>query len=166
VIPPAPSTFSAWGMLSSDLRHDLVRTVLEPLSNTDATWAARQFEDMRNEMATRLPQVGAPFARRAVDMRYLGQIHTVTVELPDTKMWDQLRAQFDAAHKRAYGYAAADVPVELINLRLTLVVPIERSRVPALGRAKGTPALETRQIYSPATRTFVEYRVVQRDELG
>src|SRR2546422_1051828 len=36
VIPPLPSTFSAWGMLASDLRHDLVRTVLEPLETTDA----------------------------------------------------------------------------------------------------------------------------------
>ncbi len=35
IIPPAPSTFSAWGMLATDLRHDLVRTVLEPLERTD-----------------------------------------------------------------------------------------------------------------------------------
>jgi N-methylhydantoinase A len=165
VIPPAPSTFSAWGMLSSDLRHDLVRTVLETLTSTDAAWAARQFDDMSREMASRLPQVGVPVARRAVDMRYLGQIHTVTVELADTEMWDQLRAQFDAAHKRAYGYAAADVPVELINLRLTLVVPIERSRLPVLARASGDPAFETRRIYSPGAQTFTTYRVVQRDDL-
>ena len=66
VIPPAPSTFSAWGMLASDLRHDLVRTVLEPLSNTDAAWAARAIDDMRREMAARLPAGGradAPGAR-------------------------------------------------------------------------------------------------------
>jgi len=165
VIPPAPSTFSAWGMLSSDLRHDLVRTVLETLTSTDAAWAARQFDDMSREMAARLPQVGEPVARHAVDMRYLGQIHTVTVELADTEMWDQLRAQFDAAHKRAYGYAAADVPVELINLRLTLVVPIERSRLPVLARASGDPAFETRRIYSPGARAYTTYRVVQRDDL-
>jgi N-methylhydantoinase A len=143
VIPPAPSTFSAWGMLAADLRHDLVRTVLEALASTDSAWAARQFDDMNAEMVARLPQVGLPVVRRAVDMRYLGQIHTVTVELPDTAMWDQLRGQFDAAHKRVYGYAAADVPVELINLRLTLVVPIERSRLPQIGRAGKAPVLET-----------------------
>jgi N-methylhydantoinase A len=39
VIPPSPSTFSAWGMLATDLRHDLVRTVLERLDATDtARW--------------------------------------------------------------------------------------------------------------------------------
>jgi N-methylhydantoinase A len=153
-------------MLASDLRHDLVRTVLEALSSTDAAWAARQFADMEKEMAARLPQVGVPVVRRAVDMRYLGQIHTVTVEAPDPEVWDQLRAQFDAAHKRAYGYAAADVPVELINLRLTLVMPIERTELRAPGRVREAPAVETRRIYSPATRTFAAYRVVQRDDLG
>ena len=166
IVPPAPSTFSAWGMLASDLRHDLVRTVLEPLAGTDAGWAARQFDDMGREMAARLPQVGAPAVRRAVDMRYLGQIHTVTVELADTGMWDQLRTQFDAAHKRAYGYAATDVPVELINLRLTLVVPIEKSQLPRLGRICEEPAFGTRSIYSPATRSFVQYRVIQRADLA
>jgi len=89
----------------------------------------------------------------------------VTVELADTEMWDQLRAQFDAAHKRAYGYAAADVPVELINLRLTLVVPIERSRLPVLARASDEPSFETRRIYSPSAQTFTTCRVVQRDDL-
>ena len=59
-------------------------------SNTDAAWAARQFDDMSGRRWRRgLPQVGAPVVRRAVDMRYLGQIHTVTVELPDTAMWDR-----------------------------------------------------------------------------
>ena len=166
IIPPAPSTFSAWGMLASDLRHDLVRTVLEPLARTDAAWAARQFDDMATEIAAALPRLGAPVARRAVDMRYLGQIHTVTVELPDPAVWDGLRGEFDAAHKRAYGYAAADVPVELINLRLTLVVPIERSPLPVLPRARTRPARDTRPIYSMASRAFVEHRVVQRDDLG
>src|SRR5262249_40991242 len=47
VIPPSPSTFSAWGMLATDLRHDLVRTVLEPLEATDATWAVARYAEMQ-----------------------------------------------------------------------------------------------------------------------
>jgi N-methylhydantoinase A len=166
VVPPSPSTFSAWGMLASDLRHDLVRTVLEPLQRTDAAWAARQFGDMASEVSTVLPAAGTPIVRRAVDMRYLGQVHTVTVDVPDTAVWDGLRGQFDAAHKRAYGYAAPDVEVELINLRLTLVVPIEKSRLPAIERAGAPAPYETRAIYSTVRQASVECRVFQRDTLG
>jgi N-methylhydantoinase A len=166
VIPPSPSTFSAWGMLSSDLRHDLVRTVLEPLDRTDAVWAERQYGEMASEMTAILPPVGTPVVRGGVDMRYRGQEHTVTVEVPDTAVWDGLRAQFDAAHKRAYGYAAPDVEVDLINLRLTLVIPLERSRLPRLARAgAGAPAGERRPIYSTTARQMLDYRVVQRDDL-
>ncbi len=46
IIPPAPSTFSAWGMLATDLRHDLVRTVLEPLERTDGAWAEARYREM------------------------------------------------------------------------------------------------------------------------
>jgi N-methylhydantoinase A len=166
VVPPAPSTFSAWGMLSTDLRHDLVRTVLEPLERTDAAWAERQYREMAAEMTAILPPVGTPTARRGVDMRYRGQEHTVTVELPDTAVWDGLRGEFDAAHKRAYGYAATEVEVELINLRLTLVIPLERSRLPRIAAAgAGAPAGERRPIYSTTARAMLDYRVVQRDDL-
>src|SRR5436305_830483 len=73
VIPPLPSTFSAWGMLASDLRHDLVRTVLEPLEATDAAWAQARYAEMQREIEAILPGFGAPIIHNAVDLRYLGQ---------------------------------------------------------------------------------------------
>jgi N-methylhydantoinase A len=140
--------------------------VLEPLDRTDAVWAERQYAEMASEMTAILPPVGTPLVRRGVDMRYRGQEHTVTVEVPDTAIWDGLRAQFDAAHKRAYGYAAPDVEVDLTNLRLTLVIPLERSRLPRLARAGAeAPAGERRPIYSTPARQVLDYRVVQRDDL-
>jgi N-methylhydantoinase A len=166
VIPPAPSTFSAWGMLATDLRHDLVRTVLEPLDGTDAAWAEARYAEMRREIATLLPGDGEPAMRRAVDLRYLGQEHTVTVAVSDLADWGDLRKHFDEAHERAYGYAADDVEVQLLNLRLTVVFPIERPRLARLPqRSAGVPAVQTRPIYSLAAGQFVEHRVVRRDDL-
>src|SRR4029079_12210940 len=66
VVPPSPATFSAWGMLATDLRHDLVRTVLMPLEGTDAAWAEARYEEMRREIAAILPGTGAPVMHRAV----------------------------------------------------------------------------------------------------
>jgi N-methylhydantoinase A len=166
IVPPSPSTFSAWGMLATDLRHDLVRTALEPLERTDALWAEARYLEMQREIEAILPGVGTPVMHRAADLRYLGQEHTVTVPVGDLAFWTGLRGAFDAAHERAYGYAAPDVDVQLINLRLAVVFPLERPRLPALERrGSGAAPFETRKIYSTLAGDWLEYRVVQRDAL-
>jgi N-methylhydantoinase A len=166
IIPPAPSTFSAWGMLATDLRHDLVRTVLEPLERTDAAWAEARYREMEREIEAILPPVGAASRHRAADLRYLGQEHTVTVEVGSLADWASLRGRFDAAHHRAYGYAAADVEVQLLNLRLAVVYPLERAPLPTLEQGGGrAPAFETRKIYSTLLRDVLEYRVYPRERL-
>jgi len=166
VVPPSPSTFSAWGMLATDLRHDLVRTVLVPLDQTDAGWAEARYDEMRREIATLLPGAGAPVLRRAADLRYLGQEHTVTIALQTLDDWTKLRAQFDEAHARVYGYAAPDVDIQLLNLRLSVVFPLEPPRLATLERrAGGAPSFETRKIYSSLAGDALEYRVYQREML-
>jgi N-methylhydantoinase A len=153
-------------MLATDLRHDLVRTVLEPLEDTDSAWAQARYAQMQDEIASILPGDGAPVTHRAVDLRYLGQEHTVTVTLGDLDDWPSLRKQFDDAHDRAYGYAALDVEVQLLNLRLTVVYPIDRPRLPKLEpRASGSPRFGTRPIYSTLAGATEDFRVYQRDDL-
>jgi N-methylhydantoinase A len=166
VIPPSPSTFSAWGMLATDLRHDLVRTMLEPIGSTDAAWAEARYGEMQREIESILPPVGAPVMRRAADLRYLGQEHTVTVDVAGPEEWPALRGRFDAAHQRAYGYAVPESEVQLLNLRLTVVFPLERPRLPTLSRGTGKVSVaETRKIYSTLLQDTLEYRVVPRDAL-
>jgi len=166
IVPPSPSTFSAWGMLATDLRHDLVRTVLEPLEGTNAAWAEARYAEMEREIASILPAVGAATRHRATDLRYLGQEHTVAVEVATLADWPTLRARFDEAHRRAYGYAAPEVEVQLLNLRLAVVYPLDPPRLPTLTAGDGrAPAAETRKIYSTLTRDLLEYRVVGRERL-
>jgi N-methylhydantoinase A len=166
VIPPWPSTFSAWGMLATDLRHDLVRTVLEPIGSTDAAWAEARYGEMQREIEAILPPVGTPVMRRGADLRYLGQEHTVTVDMAGPGEWPALRGRFDTAHERAYGYSVPESEVQLLNLRLTVVFPLERPRLPALARGTGRPpTFETRKIYSTLLQDMLEFRVVSRDAL-
>jgi len=166
VVPPSPSTFSAWGMLATDLRHDLVRTVLEPLEATDASWAEGRYAEMQREIESILPPVGVSLTHRAVDLRYLGQEHTVTIAVESLDGWAELRRRFDEAHERAYGYAAPQVEIQLLNLRLAVVCPLERPRLSTLARSAGAPVpSETRKIHSMLTQDALEFRVVQRERL-
>jgi N-methylhydantoinase A len=153
-------------MLATDLRHDLVRTVLEPLDRADAAWACARYEDMQRELESILPGDGTAVTHRAVDLRYLGQEHTVTVPVERLDQWPELRRRFDDAHHRTFGYAAPDVPVQLLNLRLAVVYPLTRPEWAAVERAAG-PAMpfETRMIYSARAQADVEHRVFLRQDL-
>ncbi len=86
IVPPAPAHFSAWGMLVSDLRHDLVQTKLMHIAQMEmaefsAAW--RELEEKMREIFAdeRIGPKDVIFARSA-DMRYLGQEHTVNVPIP------------------------------------------------------------------------------------
>jgi N-methylhydantoinase A len=80
--------------------------------------------------------------------------------------WPDLRKQFDAAHERVYGYAAPDVEVQLLNLRLSVVHPLEQPQLPTIPHRSGaSPPFQTRKIYSTVSQDLLEYRVFQRDAL-
>src|SRR5262249_5805245 len=154
-VPPAPAALSPRGMLATHLRHDPGPAGLQAPPAPDATWAHARYAEMQQEVAAILPGEGTPLMHRAVDLRYVGQEHTVTIAASDLADWADLRKQFDDAHERAYGYAATDVDVQLLNLRLTIRFAIERPRLPRLPHRTGPrPAFEARKVYSLAAGDF------------
>ena len=86
VIPRAPGHFSAYGMLVADLRRDFVNTWFNPLA--DVSFAAMEeiYAGMERCGRAAIAESGLALAdvtvQRAADMRYVGQEHAVTVELP------------------------------------------------------------------------------------
>ncbi len=59
--------------------------------------------------------------QRSADMRYVGQEHAVTVELPLEPVRGQdrdgIKQRFDAVHETRYGYSAAAEKAEIVSLR-------------------------------------------------
>jgi N-methylhydantoinase A len=62
--------------------------------------------------------------RRAADMRYVGQEHAVTVDLPLTvfkkRDRDEIKRLFDAMHELRYGTSAPQERAEIVSLRSTV----------------------------------------------
>ena len=115
IIPRAPGVFSAYGMLFSDLRYDFVRSWFKRL---DEASVRGNGEDLSASSRTR---AGATIAAtsvkpeeivitRAADMRYVGQEHAVTVDLPmevfEKKDREAIKEHFDAQHELRYGTCA------------------------------------------------------------
>ena len=70
-----------------------------------------------------------PTPRRALDMRYHGQEHTVLVPIADATALEQeaLTAAFHERHRRQYTFALEDTPVEIVNLKITASASIARA---------------------------------------
>lgn len=127
IIPRSPGTFSANGLLVSDLRHEYTRTYLRDLGQLDLDQVSASFEAMINEGRETLRREGMRDDQIAVlrqfEMRYVGQSFELTVDLGEATIDEQsitaASSDFHREHARAYGYSAPSEPTEVVNLRLT-----------------------------------------------
>jgi N-methylhydantoinase A len=165
-IPLLPSTFSAWGMLAADLQHDLIRTVSRPMRAASREWLAEQFQQMTQEVQEIFPSMRAPRMRTEVDLRYAGHTHSLRREMESMEAWDTLEDGFHVAHERVFGYAIRDAAIEIVSLRVTAIVPMERPNARTLARGGRAPApAGHRDIYSSRTRSALNTPVYIREEL-
>jgi len=128
IIPGAPGVFSAFGMLFSDLRYDYVRTWFTKLDAAAFDAMERIFGELETEgrdaIASAAVKPERITVKRAADMRYVGQEHAVTVDLPIEVFEKQDRAaikrHFDEMHELRYGTSAPAERAEIVSLRTTV----------------------------------------------
>ena len=139
VIPLYPGLFSAWGMLATAPRVDLVRTV--PLDGDSARSSDLQaiLDAMVTEAETYFASGGKapPLDLTArIELRYHGQEHTVPVPVDARNVdLDALVEAFHAAHERAYTFRLDDTRVEVIQFHLAAE---QRTRLPEFVPLDGT----------------------------
>jgi N-methylhydantoinase A len=147
IVPRAPGHFCAFGMLFSDLRYDFVRTWFARLAEVsfDAIEKiyAQLIEDGRSALAASGVQARRAAVSRAADMRYVGQEHPVTVELPAEvfrrRNRDALKRRFDEEHLQRYGTSAPGEPAEIVSLRATVTGAMKKPRLERISRGGRSP---------------------------
>jgi N-methylhydantoinase A len=148
LVPPSPGNVSAFGLLSVDLKDDHVVTRVTRHDEVDADEVERTFAALAVEAAAVLRAEGVADADmalvRAVDARYLGEAHELSV--PAAEPFDAAAAvaAFHDAHERLYGYAyRTGEVVELVNWRVTGLGRVERPALaPPPSSGSGRPAGE------------------------
>jgi N-methylhydantoinase A len=144
IVPPAPGAFSALGLVASDLRRDYARTLYAPLATLAPERVAEAFGAMEAAGTALLDAARIPPERRVLlrqaDVRYRRQAYELTLPMAEGPVSGDslaaLAAAFHARHAQTYGHASPHEPVQLVNLRLTV-----------LGRS---PDLTLAQPYDPA----------------
>ncbi len=148
VVPRVAAVLSAWGMLATDLRYELVRTHVGEVHKVGSEELRRLFAVMEANGRTRLATAfsGSIGVRRAADMRYGEQIFEITVPLdgvdidaPD--LIEQVVERFHHRHEELYTYSAPDQEVVLVNARLAVVgeLPLLPAEPILNGRERSAP---------------------------
>ena len=176
LIPIAPGVTSALGLLMADMRHDYVRTVLSLAGESAPGDLERRYRQMEVDALRQMRREGlagdSVSLVRLADLRYLGQGFELEVLVAggglEAAQIDEAVERFHSAHKRRYGYASTENPVEIVNLRLTALAKLPHPRL-APERLNGTtnpsgPLKGHREVYFG--KGFVPTAVYDRQGLG
>ena len=176
VVPPVPAVFSALGMLMADVRHDLVLTNIQALAATTAGRLDRDFRALQASGHARLRDGGVEegdirFVRQA-DMRYVGQEHSLTIEVPDLfapSGMALVKTTFDRAHLERFSHSAPEEEAEIVSLRVSAIGSIPRPDWAEIGVGSAEPPgparLGRRPVVLNADDEAVECPVYARAEL-
>lgn len=176
VVPPHAAVFSALGMLLADVRRDYVVTGLIRLAHTPTEELEARYQEIeaegKRELLAMGTEPGGVSFRRQADMRYVGQEHTVTVELgpfTEVKSREEAKAAFDEAHQRLYGHSAWQEEAEIVSIRLSALGRTARptfERVPPGGGDPGRAQVRERKAVFDRGGLEISVPVYDRSLLG
>jgi N-methylhydantoinase A len=144
IVPPAPGILCALGQLLADLRHDLVETRILPYSPDGASRALAIAARLSDAADRLLEADGVPPDRRLVEVRvearYVGQSYELAIAFDHrgANGWARLAEDFHAAHRRRFGHAEPDAPLEIVGFAATGIGKVDTPELPTL--ASGGPA--------------------------
>jgi N-methylhydantoinase A len=152
VVPRAASVLSAWGMLNTDLRVELMRSQAQG-GGIDVPALEQAYAAMEAEGRARLGGfAGEVTVRRAADMRYGEQVFEIAVPL-DGIDWsgdgvaDAISAAFHARHRALYTYALDDQQAVLVNARLSVIGHLSPTGQEAAAAVSGSSQTGLRRVW-------------------
>jgi N-methylhydantoinase A len=151
VFPREPSTFSAHGILQSDIVHDLARTRIIPLDVAHLDQINSLAAELASEGDALLDGDRMPPERRilrlAADLRYRGQAFELMVPLDGPALTKaalaDLAKRFHCLHHQRFSFDDRGEGVELVTLRLSAIGLLAAARPAAtsvLEASAGKPA--------------------------
>ena len=177
VIPASPGTFSATGLLVTDLKRDYSTTRIERADRLDLSAVEAVYAGLEAQGREALEREGIPAGDtgylRQADIRYVGQSYELTLPLPEGKLDDAgisgVLEEFHREHDRAYGFSAPEEPVEFVAHRLTATGRIAKPRLwewQGGGSDPSKAGKESRPVYFAESGGFVDCPVYDRYGLG
>ncbi|HEX3993270.1 MAG TPA: hydantoinase/oxoprolinase family protein [Acetobacteraceae bacterium] len=174
LVPRNPGVLCAMGLLLTDLRADFAVTKLQKLEQAALPDMTQAFRSLAGRARSWFESEGIAAenqrTNRTVDMRYSGQNYELSVQLPDGPIGphsiDALADGFAAMHRRLYGFAADDEPVQLVTFRVEATGIVPKATLTQSPHC-GAPAVpEYRPVWVEKAGDFVPCAIYDRDRLA
>ena len=155
IIPPAPGTLCARGILLSDLSFDFVRSLLILADKRAWENVINNFDALKEQARQFLINDGVILKARSfkyyLEARYKGQSYELRIQLPDrinSKYLAKFIDAFHIEHKKEFGYELLKRPIEIVNCRLEAVGKTSKPITEKPSQNKTRPTVkETRKVY-------------------
>ena len=131
IVPNDPGTFSAWGMLQTDIRRDLTVNFYQNFQSLEKEKLLENFNKLKDEAIALLKSENVnendmSFSLTA-DMRYIGQEYYVNVDISEPFDLNDINNNFHETYEKQYGHSTPEGPSEFINLRLIATGKIKKT---------------------------------------
>ena len=145
IVPNDPGTFSAWGMLQTDIRRDLTVNFYNSFASLQKEKIQNSFNKLKTEatelLAIENVKIEDMSYSLTADMRYIGQEYYVNVEIDKSIDLNKINQDFHETYKKQFGHSTPEGPLEFINLRLIAEGKINKSN--SLKSEKNSNAVES-----------------------
>ena len=173
LVPANAGVGSAVGLLRAPVAYEVVRGRLLRLSSFDPDIANRLLAEMRAEAEAivRRGAPGAPLAeRRSAFMRYRGQGHEISVELPvrDFSAADRssITSLFEEAYRRLYSRPIPGVEIEILSWVVAVSAAAQGELASAVPLRLSEPKPRARRpVFDPQAGAFAEVPIYWRADL-
>ncbi|MBI4785259.1 MAG: hydantoinase/oxoprolinase family protein [Oscillatoriophycideae cyanobacterium NC_groundwater_1537_Pr4_S-0.65um_50_18] len=157
IVPRYPGITSAMGLLTTDLKHDLIQNEFLLSTQPDLSKLNHDLRSLESQVQTQLTADGfnpeQVILERWADCRYLGQGYELRVQIPEGELDEaklsHLWQQFHDRHTVEYGHAFPQNPVELVTLRIT-----GKGAMPKLMQLPPPPVGTLEQAWIKTTETY------------
>lgn len=140
IVPLTPGAFSAIGLVTADARYDVYRSYVALASQASHKTMQRIYHEMVEQGTSKIMELG--FTKKeiglhyAMDMRYAGQAHEVTIDIPDNIIKLKISRHtiqklvdiFHERHQYLFGHSSPDAAVEFITLSVSATGPMPKGQ--------------------------------------
>ncbi|MEL7225964.1 MAG: hydantoinase/oxoprolinase family protein, partial [Cyanobacteria bacterium J06576_12] len=134
IVPRYPGITSAMGLLTTDLKHDLIQNEFTLSTEPNLPKLNADLQSLEDQVKEQLRADGFSETdmtlQRFADCRYVGQGYELRALVPggilDETALQTVWQQFHDLHTAEYGHAFPENPVELVTLRVTGTGPMPK----------------------------------------
>ena len=178
LIPKVASVFCAFGQLIADVRHDHLQTFITKWADVTTEQLNVLLDNLEKEGRLGLTREGVEddqiYFTRTADLRYIGQIHEVTIDLP----WTRATTQSDLAqveellhrkHEALYTYSEPDSVIEVVNFGVTAwgrVPPVKVASADYIGADAESAKQGLRQFCVTGEESSIPVNVYDGDKIA